>query len=203
MRLAIALVVWIVAVAGAAELSTVVAQSVHNEAAAASVDVDVGHLGSTSSLSLFRTANLEKALATVRKHYGPNARLDNFVIYPGYLSADVVTATGEVDVYISATGRYDPTTTQATPAPGPLLSLAQVKADAPAALAERIATAGRVPKVALNYMIAELDPTNHRFRWLIYVKKGYGADYFFASGAAGRLFVYKTGSTEGPVRVRN
>jgi hypothetical protein len=200
-RLVIALVVWIVAVAGAAELSSVVAHSVHSEAAAASVDV--GHLGSTSSQSLFRTANLEKALATVRKHFGPDARLDNFVIYPGYLSADVVTATGEVDVYVSATGTYDPRTTSATPAPGPLLSLSQVKADAPAALAERIATAGRVPKVGLNYMIAELDPSNHRFHWLIYVKKGYGADHFQASGPTGRLFVYRTGSTEGLVRVRN
>jgi hypothetical protein len=201
MRLLIALVVWVVAVAGAAELSSVVAHNVHTEAAAASVDV--AHLGSTSSQSLFRAANLEKALATVRKHFGPKARLDNFVIYPGYLSAEVVTATGEVDLYISATGTYHPTATSATPAPGPLLSLSQVKAAAPAALAERIATAGHVPKVALNYMIAELDSTNHRFHWLIYVKKGYGADYFQASGATGRLFVHRTGSTEGLERVRN
>ena len=187
------MVVWVGAVAGAAVLSSAVAHSVHTEAATASVDVS--HLGSTSSQSLFRTANLEKALATVRKYFGPHARLDNFVIYPGYLSAD--------DVYVSATGTYDPTTTSATPAPGPLLSLSQVKADAPAALAERIATAGHVPKAGLNYMIAELDPSNHRFRWLIYVKKGYGVDYFYASGPTRPLFVYRTASTEGPVRVRS
>jgi hypothetical protein len=200
MRLVVALVVWTAAVAAAAELSSVVAHSVHNQRAAALVDV--ANLSSTDARSLFRTANLEKALEAVRTHYGDDVSLDHFVIYPGYLSADVVDAAGEADVYVNAVGAFDTTHTGATPDGGPLLSLSQVKADAPAALADRIAAAGHVPKAALNYMIAELDPATHRFHWLIYVKKGYGADYFQASGPTGRLYVYRTNSTVGLERVR-
>src|SRR5437764_4438964 len=105
MRLVIALVVWVAAIAGAAELSTVVAHSVHNQAAAASFDAST--VTSTDARSLFRTANLEKALTIVRGHFGAGAPLERFVLYPGYLSATAVTSSGEVDVYVNAAGRYE------------------------------------------------------------------------------------------------
>jgi hypothetical protein len=201
MRVLIALLVWAAAIVGAAALSTAVAHSVHTEAAAASFDAS--KVTATDARSLFRTANFEKALTIIRNHFGANARLDNFVVYPGYLSATVVIPSGEVDAYVNAAGSYQPTTTNATPGDDTLLRLSQVKVDAPATLSDRIATAGHVPKGALAYMVAELDSITHRLHWLVYVKKGYSAVYFQASGATGRLLVDRANSKVGLEPVRN
>ncbi len=84
----------------------------------------------------------------------------------------------------------------------PLFSLARVKANVPAALAQRIATVGRVPKSQLRYMIAEVDSSDHRFHWLIYTQPGSGAEYFQISGPTGPLFEYRTGSPTGLQRIR-
>ena len=196
MRLVIALVVWIAAIAGAAELSTVVAHSVHNQVAAASFDAST--VTSTDARSLFRTTNFEKALAVVRKHFGPGSQLERLVVYPGYLDATVAVSSGEVNVYVNAAGTYDPTSTSATPSQNdPLIKLSRIKANVPAALGSRIATSGHVPRAALNYMIAENDSISHRLHWLVYIKKGYSAEYFQAPGTTGRLLVLKTNSKIG------
>ena len=90
----------------------------------------------------------------------------------------------------------------ASPGDSPLFSLARVRADVPAALAQRIATAGHVPKSQLRYMIAEVDSSDHRFHWLIYTQPGSGAEYFQVSGPTGPLFEYRTGSPTGLQRIR-
>src|SRR5215472_8061855 len=112
MRLVIALVVWVAAVAAAAELSSVVAKSASKDAAVASFDASA--VKGADPQSLFVAANMEKALAIVRKHYGADARIDRLVIYPGYLSTTVVTPSGETDVYVNSAGRFEPTSTPAT-----------------------------------------------------------------------------------------
>ena len=201
MRVVIALLVWVGAVAGAAGVSSVVAHGVHSTGAG-SVSFDASSVTATESHSLFRTANLERALNIVRSHLGAATRIDRLVLYPGYLDLTAVRPGGEVDVYVNAAGRYEPTTTSASPGDSPLFSLARVRADVPAALAQRIATAGHVPKSQLRYMIAELDSSDHRFHWLIYTQPGSGAEYFQISGPTGPLFEYRTGSPTGLQRIR-
>ena len=198
MRLVIALVVWVGAVVAAAGLSSVVAKSAHTGAAAASAaSFDASAVKATDANSLFIAANLEKALAIVRRHYGAGARIDRLVIYPGYLDTTIVTPGGETDVYVNSAGAFEPTSTPATSGSDPLIPLAKIKAGDPAALAQRIATDAQVPKSGLHYMIADTDPVNHRFEWLIYTVPGTGVDYFHASGPAGRLLEYRTNSTVG------
>jgi hypothetical protein len=87
-------------------------------------------------------------------------------------------------------------------ADSPLLSLARVNADVPAELAARIATAGRVPEAQLNYMVAEIDPAEHRFQWLVCPLPGNRAEYFQASRATGRLFELRSNSPTGLESVR-
>src|ERR1700685_2385083 len=110
MRLLIALVVWIAAVAGAVAGSSVVADSIHNKpvgttAGAGSASesggapFDASSVKSTDPRSLFRTANFSRALAAARAHLGAGAQLENVALYPGYLDLTAVKAGSEIDFY--------------------------------------------------------------------------------------------------------
>jgi hypothetical protein len=220
MRLLIALIVWIGAVAGAGELSTVVAHSIHNapagaagtsgsgsggggsDAGSSGAPLDASSVKPTDALSLFRTSNFTRALTTVRSHLGAGAQLDMLALYPGYLDLTAVRAGSEVNVYIAADGRYTETNTGGNPGGSALFSLKRVKTDVPAALARRIATSGHVPESQLNYMVVQVDPADHHFRWLVYPRQGNRVEYFQATGATGSLLEYLTNSSTGlrPVR---
>jgi hypothetical protein len=224
MRFLIALVVWIAAVAGAAELSDAVAHSIHNPPASATASGGGGTGGSastsgggntfssgptadpstvkaTDSQSLFRTANFTRAIALIRQHLGADAKLDNLALYPGYLAATVVRGGSEVNVYIPAGGDYTQTS-GGDPGSSPVFSLTRVKTDVPAALAQRIAGPGRVPESQLNYMVVEVDPVDHQLRWLVYPRQGNRVEYFQAPGATGPLLEYRTNSSSGLRAVR-
>jgi hypothetical protein len=199
MRIVIALIVWAAAIAGAAELSAVVARNVHTQQAAASIDAS--KVTATDALSMFRTANFQKALATAQKHLGAGAQLNRLVLYPGYLDLTAVRGGSELDVYVNVAGTYD-LTTGGTPGDEVLFPLSKVKASDPAALALRIDVRAHLPQSYLNYMIAEVDSETHHFHWLIYPHKGHGVEYFQTSGPHGRLFEYATHSPTGLTRVR-
>jgi hypothetical protein len=223
MRLLIAVIVWIAAVAAAAELSSAVAGSIHTTPAAATTSsgtasstgsgsgsasgsgagsLDPSSVSAADAVSLFHTANFARALAAVRAHLGPSTRLAQLALYPGYLDLTAVRPGGEVNVYIAVDGRYEQNDTGGDPGTSPLLALARVSAHEPAALAARIATAGQVPAAQLNYMVAEADPTNGQFRWLVYPHQGNRVEYFETSGANGQLLEYLANSSTGPQPVR-
>jgi hypothetical protein len=218
-RLLIALVIWIGAVAAAVEVSTVVADSIHNPAATATqtgggttsptstapatATIDPTAVKPTDSVSMFRTANLARALATIRSHLGARAKLEEFTIYPGYIAATAVgsASASAADIYLNVDGSYSQTSGgggTGTPA----FALSRVSATAPATLAHRIATAGRVAESQLNYFVAQVDLSDNKFRWLVYPKTGNRVEYFEAPGANGQLLEYLNNSSSGlqPVR---
>jgi hypothetical protein len=203
MRILVAVIVWAGAVLGAAALSSVVAGSIHQPAgasAAAAINFDAGAVTATGSHSLFRTANFAPVLAKVRAHLGTGTRIEQAVIYPGYLDLTATRPGGEIDAYVDAIGRYEPTTDGITPN-GPLFSLARITAETPAALGQRIATVTHIPPSDLHYMIAERDSITHRFHWLIYMRSGSPAEYFETSGPTGPLYEYRANSSTGLQRV--
>jgi hypothetical protein len=195
MRLLIAVVVWVAALAGAAEVSTLVADHVRKERATASFDASA--ITAADPRSLFHAANFARALAPVRKHFGSEAQLNDFVVYPGYLSATVVTSpSSSTDVYVNAAGRYD-ATDGGTPGSTPTFSITRIAADAPALLAQRIAVDGRTPLSQLHYMVAEVELIERRFHWLVYTVPGSRVEYFQISSPTSRLFEYVNGSSVG------
>jgi hypothetical protein len=207
--------VWIGAVVGAVELSTVVAHSIHNKPAGAAASLgsgggsggasfDPSSVKPTDPQSLFRTSNFAQALGAARAHLGSEAELVTIALYPGYVVMTAVRAGSEVNVYIAANGRYTQTDTGGNPGSSRAFSLTRIQTGAPAALARRIATAGHVPESELNYMVAQVNSADNRFRWLVYPRRGNRVDYFQASGAGatGRLLEYCSNSSTGlqPVR---
>ncbi|HUO69946.1 MAG TPA: hypothetical protein VMU39_04150 [Solirubrobacteraceae bacterium] len=202
-----AVIVWAAAVAAAVALSNAVASSVHTSTSAgasgtAGASFDASAVTATDSDSLFRTANLTKVLAIARSHLGAGAHVEEVVIYPGYLDTSAVRPGGVLEVYLNAVGAYEPTSTPANPGDTALLPLARVKADAPAAIAQRIATDAHVPESQLRYMIAELDPVSHRFHWLVYTTPGSSVEYFELAGPTAPLYELRANSSTGLQRVR-
>jgi hypothetical protein len=211
MRLLIALVVWVAAVIGAVAVSSTVAGSIHNKpagtagASGSGASLSTGTSGpdpssitSTDKLSLFRAANLDRALSTARRSLGSGVKIDNFALYPGYLSMTAVKGGTEVEFYIDANGRVIQTATGASADPESTFRLSQVGATVPAALAHRIATAGHVPESQLHYIVVDVDTeTAHKLEWLVYAMQTSRAEYFKASGATGPLLEYRKNSTTG------
>lgn len=195
MRILIALVVWIGAVAGAAEVSTVVAHSIHNQPGGSSQSTS---LKAVDSGSFFRAPNLERALATIRSRLGANVQLNNVALYPGYLAVTALKGGGESDVVVYSDGRYVQTDTNGSPGSEPHFSLARIKASAPEAIARRIAKSGHVPESQLNYMVLEVDSSTHKFQWLVYPVRSSRVEYFQVPEGTGRLFELLKNSPTGP-----
>jgi hypothetical protein len=164
--------------------------------------LDPSAVKSTDPQSLFRTPNFSRAIGAARAHLGPGAQLDMLALYPGYLSMTAVRAGGEVSVYVAADGRYMQNDTGGNRGSSALFSLARVQIDAPAVLAQRIATSGHVPESQLHYMVARVDSSDHRLRWLVYPSRSSRVEYFQAAGATGPLLEYLANSSRGlqPVR---
>lgn len=204
MRLLIALVVWVGAIVGAVAVSSTVADGIHRTGASAggSAGVDPSSVKAADSVSMFRTANLSRALSSARSHVGSGAQLTDAALYPGYLSITAIKHGTEADVYADVNGRYDETDTGGNPGSDRPFSLAKISAGTPAAIAHKISTEAHVPTSQLHYMVIERDPISHKLQWLVYALPGHKVEYFQTSGANGALYVYRTGSATGLQRVK-
>jgi hypothetical protein len=203
MRLLVAIIVWVAAIAGAAEVSAVVAHSIkHNGSSSSSgSSVDPSSVTAADPSSLFHTANLERALTAAKSSLGADAQLDDFVIYPGYLSVTAVKNGTEIQFYDGVNGNVN-TSTGGSPGSSKLFSLSQITADAPAAIAQRIATLAQVPESQLHYFIAGPDPISSKFGWLVYTVAGSSVEYFQTGGPTSPLFEYRTNSSTGLERLK-
>ncbi len=195
MRIFVALVVWVVAAICAVEVASAVSGSIHTSGSS----TDPTSMTATDPGSMFRTKNFTKALEQIRGKVGPNARLDNFVVYPGYVTAIAVTATGESDVTYYADGRFLKDDTPGSPGNDSLVPLSHIKPTTPAVFAARIARIGHMPLSQLHYMVAMIDPiSNKGIVWMAYPVEGTSVEYWQAANGTGRLLVERKTSSSGP-----
>ena len=196
-RVAIALLVWLGAIAGAVAVSTAVANSVHTTpgttASRTSVSststpsaprppFDPSSIKPTDPSSLFRTVNFARVLRTARARFGPRADIESLRLAPGEAQLTIVTQGQRRSVGIRANGDYLTFFTRPLDGPTQVFTLAQVHANVPAALSRRIAAHGGVPVSQLEYMLIRIDPVAHHFSWLVYRT---GGDVHFLSDGAG------------------
>jgi hypothetical protein len=215
MRLLIALVVWAAAIAGAAAVSSAVSGSIHNTPAGTSSfssttgggvsiggsggsAVDPSSIKAADKLSLFAAANFDRALARARTALGPGAQVDNFVVYPGYMSIIAVKGGQEIDFYVDANGRVIQDQTGGSPGGTTLFRLSQITPGASAVMAQHIAAAAHVPLSQLHYLVVDPDSeATNKLEWLVYAVPSSSAEYFKASSPKGRLLEYRKNSSTG------
>jgi hypothetical protein len=164
-RPVIAAVVWAAVVAGTLALGHLVAKRAGTSAA--KVDVTraplprptgaAATIGPGSGSSLFRQANLARALGALTNRFGADGDIVALAIYPGQL--DVVMADGLGNARLVTEG---PTAAlhvgQAVPFEGSrqAIGVSQVRADVPERLADEIAKLGGVPTAALDRFVLDL-----------------------------------------------
>jgi hypothetical protein len=217
-RLFVAVLVWIAAAAGAGGLASVVAGSIHVSPSSAATGgtgssgsvgggsapaapFDASSVTATDPDSLFTAANFAKALATARTRMGADARVSNVALYPGYLDMTQDKNGVEVNVYVDAQGNSTITNTSASIQGDSAFPLAKIPADAPATLAQRIATLAHVPESQLHYMVVDMNPPPPGVEWLVYTTAGNKVAYFISAGPTGRMIEYLSNNT-GPFTVR-
>lgn len=186
-RLPIALVVWVLAVLGAVELSSAVAGSIHSSKNSATGSDDPSSVPATASGSLMTPAGFGKALATIRSHLGDSTRAETVAIYPAYLSVDAVSGSTETDATSYTDGRFITVTSTYIPTSDPLLRLSALKAGDTAAIAARLHRVAHTPLSQIRYMIPQVDPDTHRLEWLVYLVPGAKITYFQVPAGRGAI----------------
>lgn len=153
---------------------------------------DASTLTATDPLSLFRTANFAKALATVRTRLGAGVEVSEAALYPGYLALTAVKSGQEDDVEIDAQGSYESTSMGGASGQAEF-PLSELAVNGPATLAQRIAQYGATPETHLHYMVIDIDPTSNKVEWLVYPLQGSRVEYFKASSPTSLIHGYVAG----------
>ncbi|TMK41161.1 MAG: hypothetical protein E6G56_04645 [Actinobacteria bacterium] len=203
-RPALAVVVWIAALAGAIVLSSAVAQHVRDQQRAAARAAATGNGGSTPAAparrfdpasvkpadprSLFRTSNFARALGIVRRRVGARADVQQVRLAPGELQLTVLQGDRANQLSVDADGDYTVLTTSSVSGTIEAFYLSQVHSGVPAALARRIASQADLPVGRLDYMVVATDPVAHRHHWLVYPTGG--RVHFQADTASGPILEY-------------
>jgi hypothetical protein len=223
MRLVIALAAWAAAVLAAVVVSSAVAGSIHHSpkrsssggvsisfrgssggssgsGSAGSPSIDPSSVKATDRASMFRAAIFTPALNAARRQLGTNARIEEFVIYPGYLSVQAAKGSTEANFYAAVNGQAN-LSTAGSPGGTDTFPLSKISPGAPPALVAKIARVAHIPASQLHYMVADADPSAHRFRWLVYTTPGSRVEYFETGGIGAPLFEYRKNSATGLQRV--
>jgi hypothetical protein len=228
MRLVVALAVWAAAVLAAVVVSSAVAGSIHHSpntsstggvsisfggssgggagggssggGSAGSPSIDPSSVKATDRASMFRAATFTPALNAARKQLGANARIEEFVIYPGYLSVQAAKGNTEATFYAAVNGQAN-VSTGGTPGGTGTFPLSKISPGAPPALVAKITRAAHIPASQLHYMVADADPISNRFQWLVYTTPTSRVEYFKTSGIGAPLFAYRKNSSTGLQRV--
>jgi hypothetical protein len=162
----------------------------------ASSGPDPSSINAADKLSLFQAANFNRVLAKARAALGPNAKVENFVVYPGYVSITAEKGGREVDFYADANGGVD-NSGGGSPGGSPAFPLSKIAPGSAAVFAHHIATAAHTPQSQLHYLVVDVDPVSGKTEWLAYAIDSSPVEYLKASGPTRRLFEYRRNSSTG------
>jgi hypothetical protein len=207
MRVLIALVAWVGAVAAAAAVSTAVASSIHTSAttttgstAPFSIETtttttavptapafDASSVKPTDPNSLFIGSNFARILAVAKLHLGARADVEATRLTPGALQLITVDKHNRQSaVVVNADGSYTSVSNGPLNGSTQVYYLSQLGASVPSTLAKRIAAHGHVPISKLGYMLVTTDPSTQSFYWRVYPATAAGI-YFQAADATGPI----------------
>jgi hypothetical protein len=160
-RLLVAIVIWLAAIAGAAGVSSAVSNSIHPS-------VDATSITAAQPGSMFEADNFAKALTTIKGRLGANITTQQVVIYPGYVSVEADRGSSSVFAVLYAGGRWREDVSDGAASQSATFPLSQVSPSDPRALVAKLAQSSHVPASSLRYMVAQPDSASKGLRWVIY-----------------------------------
>jgi hypothetical protein len=124
--------------------------------------------------SLFRTANLRRALAVLRKHAGPTATLASFRLEAGALTTEIEGGAGR-SVVVSQRLRLTSVPTPGVTPGGATLALTQLDPSAPERIMAQVTPRAGVGLGGVDYFLIAPDPTSAAPGWVVYLRNGKGS----------------------------
>jgi hypothetical protein len=123
--------------------------------------------------SLFRTANLRRALDVLRRHAGAGATLASFRLEAGAITSEVEGGAGR-SVVVSKRFKL---TSVPTPGVTPTasFSLAQVNPDVPERIMAQVNPQTGVSLGGVDYFLIATDPSTGQPGWVVYLRDGRGS----------------------------
>ncbi|HWE33425.1 MAG TPA: hypothetical protein VG410_08075 [Solirubrobacteraceae bacterium] len=203
MRLLIALVAWIGAIAASVAISTAVASSIHSSSTTTGASAPQPAISTTTPTptapafnaasvkptdpdSLFIGSNFRRIFAIAKRHLGARADIEHARLTPGELELTTVAKNDDQSaVVVDANGSYISTRTGALVGSAQVYYISQLGPNTPATLARRIAAGFHVPISHLQYMLVATDPAQQQFFWRVYPSNP--GIYFRAAYARGPI----------------
>ena len=147
--------------------------------------------------SLFRTANLRRALVVLRKHTGAAATLASFRLEAGALTTEIEGGAGRSVVVSKRLKLTSVPTPGVTPA-GATVALAQLDPSAPERIMAQVTPRAGVGLGGVDYFLIAVDPSTGAPGWVVYLRNGKGSYSADLTGAQVKAFTATPGAATTP-----
>jgi hypothetical protein len=143
--------------------------------------------------SLFRTANLRRALAVLRKHTGAAATLTSFRLEAGGLTTEIEGGAGR-SVVVSKRLRLTSVPTPGVTPAGATVALTQLDPSAPERIMAQVTPRAGVGLGGVDYFLIAVDPSTGAPGWVVYLRNGKGSYSADLTGAQVKAFTATPGT---------
>ncbi len=147
--------------------------------------------------SLFRTANLRRALDVLRKHAGASATLASFRLEAGALTSEIVGGAGR-SVVVSKRFRLTSVPTPGVTPAGAGVALTQVDPGAPERIMTQVTPRAGVGLGGVDYFLIAAEPSTGRPGWVVYLRDGKGSYSADLAGGHVKAFTATAGAATAP-----
>jgi hypothetical protein len=147
--------------------------------------------------SLFRTANLRRALDVLRRHVSAGATLTSFRLEAGAITSEIEGGPGR-SVVVSKRFKLTSVPTPGVTPSGVSVSLAQIDPAAPERIMAQIATQTGVGLAGVDYFLIAGDPSTGQTGWAVYLRNGRGSYAADLTGGHVKAFTATPGATTTP-----
>jgi hypothetical protein len=147
--------------------------------------------------SLFRTANLRRALDVLRKHAGATATLASFRLEAGALTTEIEGGVGR-SVVVSKSLRLTSVPTPGVTPGGATVALTQIDPSAPERIMAQVTPRAGVGLGGVDYFLIAPDPSTSAPSWAVYLRNGKGSYSADLAGGHVKAFTATPGAATTP-----
>ncbi len=147
--------------------------------------------------SLFRTANLRRALDVLRRHVGAGATLASFRLEAGAITSEVEGGPGR-SVVVSKRFKLTSVPTPGVTPSGASVALARVDPSAPERIMAQVTARTGVGLGGVDYFLIAADPSTGQTGWVVYLRNGRGSYSADLTGGHVNAFTATPGATTTP-----
>lgn len=147
--------------------------------------------------SLFRTANLRRALDVLRRHVGAGATLASFRLEAGAITSEIEGGPGR-SVVVSKRFKLTSVPTPGVTPSGASAALGQIDPSVPERIMAQVSPSTGVGLAGVDYFLIAADPSSGKTGWVVYLRDGRGSYSADLTGGHVKAFTATPGTATTP-----